>query len=1175
MGYKKMNSNIVVRKNICAIDEMDYVGRYFGEYTISYSAYRGIDFSKICFVFSGQGSAYPGMFEHEYNSLPIVKQQFDSADALAEKHTIPHLSTYLLHTHTCEGKELIVVRNLSLFTIQVALCKYLIEQRLYPTMLTGFSVGEFPALVAAGIVSFEDMFDILYHRDMFCPDDRELGTMIAIKAQPDEIHRMMEGYDYYVSNLCSSQQTVISVPEHTLHTIIARLEEQNVVFKELTNVPQPYHSPLLEPMAKKLEQYIQEKSFVFTKPHIPVFSSVTQQLINEETFACADVIHILSSQLIAPVNFIYQISEIYKLHCFSFIEIGTGETCSKFIDTILEHEERKLLSLKTYLPDAHKVSSSVTIDPKNNKFFALIARSISKLTGYTIEKISIDDNFQEDLGVDSIKKANILFNVIEEAHIPMSNNYNLSEIRTIHDAVELLENPQKYVYQKQEEEKIESHFDRFIMSWQPEPLPRVLQNYSVKHTTLAVTLTGIMNDTDTVYTTVCQFLNSCKGCSGTLIIVAGEKDFTASTFPKKRFKENIFELIEVINFFRAVFQDDNALSHIQSLRIVLMTTDNSHPFAIALGAFFKALKKEIYPLYVKHIRVEHDMEEKDCIVLAEYELLDARQPDVAYINAVRHVPSLKQLDEAGAPCLSHDSVLIALGGAKGITFSLMKHLSQTYQPHLYLVGRSPENDPAVAANIHVLSEHNPHIQYVSMDAKDYEALALLCKRIYETHHHIDMIINGVGIEISAFLSQKTTNDIVAELHSKLIPMFNILQLSFTYPMGKIINFSSVVSRYGNPGQTVYSCANEIMNLSVAEYNKDVGKVKAVAIDWPPWDSVGMTANPGILSYMKRVGLSLLDEKRASELFAAELGEPTHDIIEYFDTNDVYAYSFALKDAHRFSPLLGTFNPDNYFDKTFSLETDPYLLDHRIDGISYVPAAVGISMFACLASLYSSSFTCVTDFTIHSPIMIRDTMLRVILRPQRRDQNLVCTIQSSAPHFTCSVLTENIPVAPASTIDLSAFTHTILSTSIYSEKALFHGPVFQTMHQALANDSNEICVVIDNDQLLPVHIPSCPITYYDRLIQWIDTAFQSLGLTALLQQNVMAIPIAVTMIRLFSDHEVTKHITIVPSNIRLDSETITGDVLIMNEKKDVLVALNDITLKAIRTIHETTVQITRN
>ena len=407
-------------------------GYFFGEYEVLFGKYSGPDFSRRCFIFPGQGGAFPGMFKEEYLNFKIIQDKFAQADLLAKKFNLPKISDYVLNPNKIKKEILPAVANLALFTLELAIFDILKSLKIYPKIVTGHSFGEYAAIVAAGIVFFEEMFEIVYYRDHFCPSTNFAGFMIAVNADAKKLKTILNKEDYYISNLNSPNQTVISVSKNAVDNISKILEEKKIRHKILYNIPQPYHSPYLNDVKKRMEKHFQHKEISCKAPEIPIFSSVLNKLIDKDNFQKKDIKNIFLNQIITKVDFINQIENIYSLRCFNFLEIGNKKLFSVFADDILSSAGKEVkIELASDFLKKNNEAIIGSKNPINSKLFSLINKAIGKITGYEIEKISIEDKFQEDLGIDSIKKADILLTVLNEANIRPGEDFNTSEFVSV------------------------------------------------------------------------------------------------------------------------------------------------------------------------------------------------------------------------------------------------------------------------------------------------------------------------------------------------------------------------------------------------------------------------------------------------------------------------------------------------------------------------------------------------------------------------------------------------------------------------------------------------------------------------------------------------------------------------------------------------------------------------
>jgi len=1130
-------------------------GYYFGNYDITTDKYPGADFSRKCFVFPGQGLASPGMFKQQYKDFKIIHDKFEKADSLAEKFKLPRVSDYIVRPANIKEDNLPIVRNLALFTMEVALHELLISQKNIPKIVTGHSFGEYAALVAAGVVSFEKMFDIVYHRDFFCPRANLLGFMIAISADENKTKNILGKTKFYVSNINSHMQTVISVSADEAEGIKLILAEKKIDYKVLSNIPQPYHSPYLKNVKNKIGKYLSENKIIFKKPRTPIFSSVIKKLIDENNFKEEDIQYILTNQIISPVNFIQQILSIYELRIFNFIELGEKRVFSSFIENILAGKEIKTDCISNILRREDEKTFR-GLNSKNSKLFYLVSKTIGKITGYEIEKISFEDRYQEDLSIDSIKKADIILTVLNESKIKPGNNFNTSKFSSIRDTVNYLEKAEKdELSRSQAFLKKETCFGRYVFSWEEKLLDENFLMPENKGKQVLFDVEDIYTNKDLILNKLKQFFEDHDQCHN-IIIKADYREFDYG------------KIILFFKFWRSWLKTIRT----ENFNLVLLSSGKISPSIRGYASFFKSMKKELPGMFFKHIHSAKKISEQSMLNIAEKELREPYGTDVLYDKGKRFTSVLKLADEEkNKSDFSEESVILAIGGAKGITFSLIKNISKKYKPIIYLIGRSSRENETVISGLRELKKNNSKIYYESLDACDLDSLDKLFSKIKKKHKRIDLIINGAGAVNISFIKDKTDEEMKHELRNKILPAFNILKLSLKYNPKKIINFSSIISKYGSAGQSIYTLANEVVNIFTMQHKS------ATVIHWPPWDGVGMTQRQGILRKLEESGVALIKPEEADKLFFYDLFSSESKSVYYMDKDDDLLYGFGLNNLDSYEPLVGkltnNFNisiSNPVFRKIFDLSKDIYLKDHQIKGTSYVPAAVGISMFLCLSRTYNKKFPILEKIVIHNPIIIKKEPLTCYLKAEKNADSYDFSIKSNVSHFSCQA--KSGQEKRGAHYALNKAEHEILTDSIYSDyyfkNSLYQGPIFRCIDRALLDKDNNLFFKIDNSKLLPVL--NCGI--YDKLIQWIDVSFQALGAKGL-QNNLRVIPTKVSKLTFF-DSRISNYLYAIPFTKEFNSKITRGDVALVNEDGEAILEMQDVFLESINKADENKLKIVK-
>ncbi|MCK4386951.1 MAG: SDR family NAD(P)-dependent oxidoreductase [Candidatus Pacebacteria bacterium] len=1149
-------------------------GYYFGNYNISANKYSGADFSKKCFVFSGQGAAFPGMFREYYFKFKIIRKRFKVADKLAKKLKLQKISDYILSPENLKKNTFPTIQSLALFTLEVALYELLISRKCAPKIITGHSFGELAVLVSAEVMSFEEMFDIVYQRDFLCPEPNLLGFMVALNANKDETKNILgEEIEYHISNCNSPSQTVISIPPNTVNDVKKLLEDKKIRFKILFNIFQPYHSPYMNNAQVKIEKYLANKKINFQRPTTPIFSSVVKKLIDKNNFNEEEIRFILKNQFTVPVDFIHQISSIYNLGCFNFIEIGVKKIFSGFVEDILKDKEIKT-DVAVNLLSGQKSDTAKVFQPKNNKVFSLLSKTIEKITGYEINKISYEDKYQEDLGIDSIKKADILLTVLDESNISPGEDFSTSDFDSVKDTVVYLEKAKKAGLEKKNVSlKKETDFSRYTLRWEPKFLGNYFPTNLKKADFLLINVTEIQNEQANSLNKIISFLEKSdrKNNFPNLIIYSDKTNFKFRIFSSEEFQNNVSS--KIIPFFRFFRKLAKAVGP-NNFNLILVTQGKVSPNLFGYASFLKSLKKELPEVFFKHIRCDKEYDKKSLFDILEKEMNQPEGEDVFYKKGRRFVSEMRPATkENNAIFLGKNSVIVALGGAKGITFSLIKEISRKYRPIIYLVGRSSKEDKIVKTHLRELMKYNSKVYYKSLNATSLGSLDKLFSEIKKKHKKIDLIINGAGVVAINFLKDKTDKEINYEFNNKVFPAFNTLRLSLKYKPKRIINFASIISKYGGAGQSIYAGANELINRLTMEYNaaQKNSDSFALTIHWPPWDGLGMTQQIGILQNLKESQISLLEPTRANKLFSFDINFSGLEAVYYMDKFDSLSYGFALNNFHQYNALIGKMiNPFGIstiittFEKDFDLSRDNYLKDHTIGGLSYVPAAVGITMLLCLTKLRFGELSILKNIVMPNPIMVKNKPFKCFLEAEKEGSAYKVSLKSKVSYVSCQI-DEN---RERTTIQytLNKATNKFSMDLIYKKTAhtdgLYLGPIFQCINEAYLDKDNNPFFRIDNSRLLPVL--GCGI--YDKLIQWVDASFHALGLAAIkltkTKYNRLLLPMRISKLTTCFHNEISNYLYLIPSLTKHNSQGIEGDIVVINEDGKIIIEMKGIFLKAI-------------
>ncbi|MBF0207955.1 MAG: acyltransferase domain-containing protein, partial [Oligoflexia bacterium] len=437
--------------------------------------YDGIDFSKVCFVFSGQNSAFPGMFSDLFTNNKKIQDLFGIADHYVKRHYgWTNISNYIVNYQNLSAVDLNMIKNAALFTLQFGISSLLRENTGTPAILIGHSFGIYAALVAANILSFEEVLDIVIYRDQITPPPYSLGEMLVVTSL-SAVSAVLDASLYFISNINSPNQAVISVAPDRIMEVIDILKKNRIFYYRLKSVPCPFHSPLMDPLHQKMKDYWEkkiDKGCRWNLPEIPIYSYVHNRCIDRDNFSEKIISELIAEVIRAPINFIDNITQTYSQGIPSFIEISPKPVSSKFFSEILRNQQHTILPLGRYLDDVSirgnstnkRVDGKYLLNEENSKVFKKIREIVHKISGHTLENITIHDRYQSDLNVDSIKMADILVNISKEYNIN-DDEFLFQNFNDIRETIDYVVDWSKRKILDRDGVRYKGRFVRHKLSW--------------------------------------------------------------------------------------------------------------------------------------------------------------------------------------------------------------------------------------------------------------------------------------------------------------------------------------------------------------------------------------------------------------------------------------------------------------------------------------------------------------------------------------------------------------------------------------------------------------------------------------------------------------------------------------------------------------------------------------
>jgi acyl transferase domain-containing protein len=330
------------------------------------------------------------------------------------------------------------------------------------------------------------------------------------------------------------------------------------------------------------------------------------------------------------------------------------------------------------------------------------------------------------------------------------------------------------------------------------------------------------------------------------------------------------------------------------------------------------------------------------------------------------------LPSKGTPSLEAGSVVVATGGARGVTASCLIALAQSQPVKIALLGRTAlEDEPAwaqghrdeialkrafmidaqkrgakvtpvqagqaaskVLANREVrgtmdaIRAAGSDVRYLATDVQDAGSLRAALDEVRGAWGAIHGLVHGAGVLADKLVADKTQEQFDRVFDTKVSALRTLLDATSGDPLRAICLFSSVAARTGNLGQSDYAMANEVLNLvASAERSRRGGACTVRSLGWGPW--AGGMVTPELAQHFEKMAVPLIAIDAGAQAFVRELNREGDD-------------GHVVLGGNPGAGALGSDADKPAVTEVLAHErTHGYLSDHAIAGIVVVPVVMAL------------------------------------------------------------------------------------------------------------------------------------------------------------------------------------------------------------------------------------------
>ncbi|MCB0282200.1 MAG: SDR family NAD(P)-dependent oxidoreductase [Calditrichaeota bacterium] len=313
---------------------------------------------KVAFLYPGQGSQYVNMLKDLRDTDPVAAQCFKDADNTMTPLLGKPLSDYIFvddHQKALDQAEEDLkqteITQPAVLSTDVTLTRVLETYGMKPDMVMGHSLGEYGALVASGVLTFDNALKAVSARgtEMAKVSVKDNGIMAAVFGPLEDIRKIVESVKGYVviANINSSRQAVIGGETKAVQTAIKAFQEAGFTAQQIP-VSHAFHTKIVAPASEPLGRVLQ--SMNLQPPAVPVISNVSGDFYpSGGAEIVPQMVDLLSQQVASPVQFVKGLQTLYEAGARVFVEVGPKRALTGFVEDVLG-EKGDVLSISTNHP---------------------------------------------------------------------------------------------------------------------------------------------------------------------------------------------------------------------------------------------------------------------------------------------------------------------------------------------------------------------------------------------------------------------------------------------------------------------------------------------------------------------------------------------------------------------------------------------------------------------------------------------------------------------------------------------------------------------------------------------------------------------------------------------------------------------------------------------------------